>query len=85
MERRLHEIQLIGEGNIVDLLQPKIHLLDIEQPLVDGRAEILTGSVEKILDLINVWRILKSILWGILILQFIGRWLLPKLQLLGIR
>lgn len=51
---------------------------------MDGRAEILRGSVEKIFYLINVWRILKSILGAILGLQLIGRWLLSQLQLLGI-
>lgn len=38
LQRGLQQIELVSEGDIVDLLQPEVHLLQIQQALVDGGA-----------------------------------------------
>jgi hypothetical protein len=40
LQRGLQEAELVGEGDVVDLLQPQVHLLQVEQSLVDGRAKV---------------------------------------------
>lgn len=40
LERGLQEAQLVCEWDVVDLLQSQVYLLQVEQSLVDGRAEV---------------------------------------------
>ena len=84
LQRRLQEAQMVGKGNVIDLLQTQVHLLHVEKTLVNGGAHVPCRSIEKILDLVNVGRVSICIFSTVLDLQLIGGGLLPQLQFLRI-
>lgn len=82
LETALVEIELISERNIVDFLQPQIHLLGIEQAVIDGRAEFCNRGVGEVLDLVNIRRAAVRFILYAQQLDPPGRWVLsPQLHL----
>lgn len=75
------QIKLIAERNVVDFFQSKIHLLNVEQTFVDGRAKIFRCGVEKILNFIDEWWVSKIIVEIICSLLFEGRGLFSQFNL----
>lgn len=56
MQRSLQQAELVSERDVVDLLQPQVYLLQVQQSLVHGGAKVYGGSVEEVLDLVDVGR-----------------------------
>jgi hypothetical protein len=53
-EGGLDEVELIGEGDVVDFFEAEVNLSNVEEALVEGGAEIDHGDVDEVLDGVDV-------------------------------
>ena len=56
LETALVEVELVGQRNVVDFLQPEVDLFRVEQAVVDGGAELSNRGVGEVLNLVDIRR-----------------------------
>lgn len=56
------QINLIVEGNVIDFLESQLHLCNVQQPSVNCRTQLLSGSVGEVAHVVDVGGIFQLVL-----------------------